>query len=189
MAGEIGFDEGGVLQAMFSRSFYKTTVTEFDRNRKGEVIRQRVSDYDISVGEVVVAGIISGTITMAVFSVKAVNDLYDKLSSLSDEEKLNYLFSVFGAFGLPQLRLNTNIVRAKAERQSIVQALAYQVALAHEQEQRELAERTAQAEAARLALEEMNRMSEAARRHLEAWEEEQRRAEELERQRREALGE
>ena len=104
--GEIGFDEGGVLQAMFSKPFYVNTVIKRKYNRKGLMIRESTHVYDISIGDVVVAGILAGIITLSVFSVKALQDAADKLPSLSDvslptgtSAQGNYLRQIFGVLG------------------------------------------------------------------------------------------
>ena len=54
MAGQIGFDEGGVLEAL-NQSVYKDTVTTYKRNRKGEVVEETTRAYDISVATVLAA--------------------------------------------------------------------------------------------------------------------------------------
>ena len=46
--GEIGFDEGGVLKAL-SEPVVTRTVVDFTRNRKGEVISQATSVYNVSM--------------------------------------------------------------------------------------------------------------------------------------------
>lgn len=52
--GQIGFDEGGVLQAL-SKPVFTTKVTHYERNRKGEVTSKYENDYTISIADVLVA--------------------------------------------------------------------------------------------------------------------------------------
>ena len=54
MTGQLGFDEGGVLQAL-SKPIYTTKVTDYERNRKGEITQQRETNYTISMADVLVA--------------------------------------------------------------------------------------------------------------------------------------
>lgn len=52
--GQIGFDEGGVLQAL-SKPLYSTQVTDYKRNKKGAVTKETVTNYTISMADVIVA--------------------------------------------------------------------------------------------------------------------------------------
>ena len=105
--GEIGFDEGGVLQAMFSKPFYVNTVVERSYNRKGLLTRESTHTYNISIGDVVVAGIIAGVITLSIFSSAAIAAAADKLPSLSSlpsipgkpSAQADYLRRMFGIIG------------------------------------------------------------------------------------------
>ena len=73
MVGEIGFDEGGVLAALFSKPFYSESTIYF-KYRKGELIEQTTKSFDVSMGDVLVPMIIAGAVTLSVFSLEAIKD-------------------------------------------------------------------------------------------------------------------
>ena len=51
MAGQLGLDEGGILQAV-SRPVGKQTVTTYEYNRKGLVTEEKVTEISVSVADV-----------------------------------------------------------------------------------------------------------------------------------------
>ena len=59
MAGQIGFDEGGVLQAV-SEPIGTTTITSYEYNKKGLVERQQVTTFKVSVADVLAVLIAMG---------------------------------------------------------------------------------------------------------------------------------
>lgn len=82
--GDIGFDEGGVLQAL-SQPFITNTVKSFKRNRKGDVIAEDTTTYAVSMTHVVAL--------MVIYYGPRIMGLFNS-SLLSDEQKA----TVFGGF-------------------------------------------------------------------------------------------
>ena len=60
--GSLGFDEGGVLEAL-SKPFFEKTVTSYTY-RKGQVATETVQTYSISMAHIVAAGILAGIISL-----------------------------------------------------------------------------------------------------------------------------
>ena len=63
MAGEIGFDEGGVLDAL-SKPAYTETVEEFTYDRNGNVLTKRTKAGSVSVADVLAVLVVTGVITL-----------------------------------------------------------------------------------------------------------------------------
>ena len=97
--GERGFDEGGVLQALFQRPFYQRTTVERKYDRKGNMTRETTHSFDISAGDVVVAGIAAGALTLGIFSVAAITDYTKNLPGGLPGSKANaeYVKNIFGS--------------------------------------------------------------------------------------------
>ena len=68
--GDIGFDEGGVLQAL-SKPFYRREVKTFTYNKKGLLIREVTTHKDIAWSDIIAAGVmIFGPVVMMQFYTK-----------------------------------------------------------------------------------------------------------------------
>ena len=56
-SGQLGFDEGRVLQAL-SRPFLKRKVVTYEYDRKGRVEQEYTDEYNISIAHVIAAGLL-----------------------------------------------------------------------------------------------------------------------------------
>lgn len=108
VADQLGLDEGGLLQALYSRPLYTKTTVKYKRNRKGEVTSETTHVVDLCMGDIVVAGVIGGAITMQVFSIRALEKTLEDLpvtlqpglpGSPGYEARVNYLRKMFGFLG------------------------------------------------------------------------------------------
>ena len=64
LGGEVGFDEGGVLQALFTRPVWSQETEHFEYNKKGLVTRRWITKYDVSMGDALVPLVLAGIISL-----------------------------------------------------------------------------------------------------------------------------
>lgn len=83
--GEVGLDEGGILQALFSHPFLTRSTKKYVYDKKDRLVKEIVTSETISMGDVIVPLIAAGVITLSVFSIKAVSEY---LGGLDTEEKV-----------------------------------------------------------------------------------------------------
>ena len=87
--GELGFDEGGVLQSL-SKPIYTTKVIDYERNRKGEVTQQRETNYTISMADIIVAAaLVLGPIVFLKLRAGLPNTVPDGFTNLPIDDLIN----------------------------------------------------------------------------------------------------
>lgn len=73
--GDIGFDEGGVFDALTKRPIWNTTEEFMDYDKKGNMIYRRTEGWDVSVGEVLAVLATMGIIKIAPLFVDRISGL------------------------------------------------------------------------------------------------------------------
>ncbi|GAG74164.1 unnamed protein product [marine sediment metagenome] len=64
IGGEIGFDEGGVLQALFARPVWSQETEHFKYNKQGLVIKRWTTKFDMSMGDALVPLVLAGILSL-----------------------------------------------------------------------------------------------------------------------------
>ena len=71
--GQVGFDEGGVLQALKEPMWRQISKT-YDYNRKGLVIEELTTETNVSMANVLTVLVLGGVVTLTPFFLDAIKD-------------------------------------------------------------------------------------------------------------------
>ena len=63
--GELGFDEGGVLNAIMSRPVYRKETEEWKYNKKGLPLKHWTTNWDVALGDILIPLVLGGLITLS----------------------------------------------------------------------------------------------------------------------------
>ena len=81
--GDIGFDEGGILQALSHALRTKTTVT-YTYDRKDRIKTQTTDVTAVSVADVLAVLVVAGVITLAPFAAARIADIAQASGTFKD---------------------------------------------------------------------------------------------------------